>query len=88
VADRWVPTIGALFCFLNIGSEAGVTGWIATYAQRMVAGAGTAWFLTPSLFLDGVAIGGDRTRVVAACARVELAEFGLVLTWWVLFVPF
>jgi len=78
--SRWVPIIGALF-FFYIGSEAGVTGWIATYAQRMVAGAGTAWVLTPSLFWTALLLGRATAPVLLRHVQeLKLAEFGLVLS--------
>lgn len=77
---RWVPIIGALF-FFYVGSEAGVSGWIATYAQRMVAGAGTVWVLTPSLFWTTLLLGRATAPVLLRYVReLKLATLGLVLS--------
>lgn len=78
--SRWVPIIGALF-FFYVGSEAGVSGWIATYAQRIVAGAGTVWVLTPSLFWATLLLGRTAAPVLLRHVRdLKLAAFGLVLS--------
>lgn len=78
--SRWVPIIGALF-FFYVGSEAGVSGWIATYAQRMVAGAGTVWLLMPSLFWTALLLGRATAPVLLRHVReLKLAAFGLVLS--------
>lgn len=78
--SRWVPIIGALF-FLYVGSEAGVGGWTATYAQRMAAGAGTVWVLMPSLFWAALVLGRATAPVLLRDVReLKLAEFGLVLS--------
>ncbi len=78
--SRWVPIIGALF-FFYVGSEAVVSGWIATYAQRMVAGAGTVWVLMPSLFWTALLLGRATAPVLLRHVReLKLAAFGLVLS--------
>lgn len=76
----WVPVIGALF-FFYVGSEAGVGGWTATYAQRIVAGAGTVWVLMPSLFWTALLLGRATAPVLLRdLPELKLAEFGLVLS--------
>jgi len=78
--SRWVPIIGALF-FLYVGSEAGVGGWTATYAQRMEAGAGTVWVLMPSFFWAALLLGrATAPLLLRHMQELKLAEFGLVLS--------
>jgi MFS transporter, FHS family, glucose/mannose:H+ symporter len=78
--SRWVPIIGALF-FLYVGSEAGVGGWIATYAQRMAAGAGTMWVLMPSFFWAALLLGRAAAPLLLRdLEELKLAGFGLVLS--------
>ncbi|MFZ0761201.1 MAG: MFS transporter [Candidatus Sulfotelmatobacter sp.] len=78
--NRWVPIFGALF-FVYVGSEAGVSGWIATYARRMVGGAGTVWALVPSLFWAALLSGRAAAPVLLRHVReLKLAAFGLVLS--------
>ncbi len=78
--SRSVPILGALF-FLYVGSEASVSGWTATYAQRMAPGTGTLWVLMPSFFWAGLLLG----RVLAPAVlrnvqELKLAQSGLVLS--------
>ena len=78
--SRWVPIVGGLF-FFYVGSEAGVSGWIATYARRMVAGAGTAWVLVPSLFWAALLLGRATAPLLLRHLReLKLAAFGLVVS--------
>jgi MFS transporter, FHS family, glucose/mannose:H+ symporter len=78
--SRWVPIIGALF-FFYLGSEAGVSGWTATYAQRMAAGAGTVWVLMPSFFWAALLLGrATAPLLLREMQELKLAEFGLVLS--------
>jgi MFS transporter, FHS family, glucose/mannose:H+ symporter len=78
--SRGVPIIGALF-FFYVGSEAGVGGWIATYAQRMAAGAGTVWVLMPSLFWAALVLGRAIAPILLRRMReLKLAQVGLVLS--------
>ena len=78
---RWVPIIGALFLFY-VGSEAGLSGWIATYAKRMVAGAGTLWVIMPSLFWAALLTGRATAPLFLRHAReLRVARFGLGLSF-------
>jgi len=78
--SRWVPIIGALF-FLYVGSEAGVGGWTATFAQRMAAGTGTAWALVPSFFWAALLLGRAAAPMLLRDMReLKLAEIGLVVS--------
>jgi fucose permease len=51
-----VFALGALF-FLYVGAENCISGWVATYTQRMHASAGASWALTPSLFWGALLLG-------------------------------
>lgn len=78
--SRWVPILGALF-FLYVGSEAGVGGWIATYAQRMAAGTGTMWILMPSFFWAALLLGrATAPLLLRDVAELKMSQFGLVLS--------
>jgi MFS transporter, FHS family, glucose/mannose:H+ symporter len=78
--SRWVPILGALF-FLYVGSEAGVSGWAATYARRMAAGSGTLWVLMPSFFWAALLLGRALAPAVLRNVReLKLAQSGLVLS--------
>jgi fucose permease len=78
--SRWPPIIGALF-FLYVGSEAGVSGWTATYAQRMEAGAGTVWVLMPSFFWAALLLGrATAPLLLRTIQELRLAKLGLVLS--------
>ena len=78
--SRWVPILGAVF-FLYVGSEAGVSGWSATYAQRMVAGSGRMWVLMPSLFWTALLLGRASASLLLRHVReLRLAQFGLALS--------
>jgi len=76
----WIPILGALF-FLYVGSEGSVSGWIATYAKRMVVGTRTIWVLVPSLFWAMLLLG----RAVAPLflrhiKELRLAQLGVGLS--------
>jgi FHS family glucose/mannose:H+ symporter-like MFS transporter len=78
--SRWVPILGALF-FLYVGTEAGVGGWTATYAQRISPGAGTTWVLMPSFFWAALLLGRATAPPLLRVVReLKLAEYGLVLS--------
>jgi FHS family glucose/mannose:H+ symporter-like MFS transporter len=78
--SRWVPILGALF-FLYVGTEAGVGGWTATYAQRISLGAGTTWVLMPSFFWAALLLGRAAAPLLLRVVReLTLAEYGLVLS--------
>jgi FHS family glucose/mannose:H+ symporter-like MFS transporter len=78
--SRWVPILGALF-FLYVGSEAGVGGWTATYAQRIAAGTTTMWVLMPSFFWAALLVGrATAPLVLRAVPESTLAEYGLGLS--------
>ncbi|GAC1439846.1 MAG: MFS transporter [Terriglobales bacterium] len=84
--SRWVPIVGALF-FFYVGSEAGMSGWTATYAHRMIAGADTGWLLMPSLFWAGLLLGRATAPILLRHVReLKLAKFGLVLAILGIFV--
>lgn len=84
--NRWIPILGALF-FLYVGTEAGVGGWIATYAQRLSPASGTIWIFMPSFFWAALLVGRAITPLLlrsmqeAALARLGLAgsTIGLAL---------
>jgi len=78
--SRWVPLLGALF-FLYVGTEAGVGGWTATYAQRMEAGTGAMWVLMPSFFWATLLLGRLTAPLLLRSVReLTLAERGLALS--------
>jgi FHS family glucose/mannose:H+ symporter-like MFS transporter len=78
--SRWVPILGALF-FLYVGTEAGVGGWTATYAQRMATGAGTLWVLMSSFFWAALLLGRVIAPVLLRHVReLKLAGAGLALS--------
>jgi fucose permease len=77
--SRWIPILGAMF-FLYVGSEGAVSGWIATYAKRILAGPGASWVLMPSVFWVALLLG--RALVPLALRRMKplaLAKWGLRL---------
>ncbi len=78
--SRWIPILGALF-FFYVGSEGGVSGWIATCARRVTGGAGTTWLLMPSLFWMAL-LGGRATApmVLRRVRELKLAQWGLGLS--------
>ena len=77
--SRFAFLLGALF-FLYVGTENGIGGWVASYAQRMQNGAGTFWVPAPSLFwislLAGRAIAAKLLRYVG---ELQLASVGLMI---------
>ncbi len=76
---RWVPILGALF-FLYVGCESGLSGWAATYAQRMV-GTGTAWALMPSFFWFALLLGrATAPLLLTSMPELKLAEVGVALS--------
>jgi MFS transporter, FHS family, glucose/mannose:H+ symporter len=77
--SRWVPILGALF-FLYVGCEGGLSGWAATYAQRM-AGTGTAWVLMPSFFWFALLLGrAAAPLLLTSMPELKLAEAGVALS--------
>jgi FHS family glucose/mannose:H+ symporter-like MFS transporter len=76
--------LAALF-FVYVGIENSVGGWLASYAKRIVDGAGTMWVTAPSYFYGGLLAGRGlappllkrvpEAKVVRAC--VALALLGL-----------
>lgn len=78
--SRWAPILGALF-FLYVGTEAGVGGWTATYAQRISPAPGTMWILMPSFFWAALLIGrATAPLILNAVHELTLAEYGLALS--------
>lgn len=78
--SRWVPILGALF-FLYVGTEAGVGGWTATYAQRISLEPGTTWVLMPSFFWVALLLGRATAPLFLSVVReLTLAEYGLALS--------
>lgn len=78
--SRWAPILGALF-FLYVGTEAGVGGWTATYAQRISLARGTMWVLMPSFFWAALLIGrATAPLLLNAVHELTLAEYGLALS--------
>lgn len=77
--SRWVPILGALF-FLYVGSEAGVGGWIATYAHRLSAGS-TMWIFMPSFFWISLLTGRALAPLVLRFVQEStLAQLGLAVS--------
>jgi MFS transporter, FHS family, glucose/mannose:H+ symporter len=77
--SRWVPILGAIF-FLYVGCEAGLSGWSATYAQRM-AESGTEWALIPSFFWFALLTGrASAPLFLKKVQEIRLAKFGLALS--------
>lgn len=52
----WLPLLGGMF-FLYVGTENGVSGWVASYARRLSSQPGTAWALAPMFFWAALLIG-------------------------------
>jgi FHS family glucose/mannose:H+ symporter-like MFS transporter len=78
--SRWVPILGALF-FLYVGTEAGVGGWTATYAQRISLEPSTTWVLMPSFFWAALLLGRATAPLFLNVVReLTLAEYGLALS--------
>jgi MFS transporter, FHS family, glucose/mannose:H+ symporter len=75
----YVPLLAALF-FLYVGSESSVGGWVAAYAQRVMANPGSTWAAMPSFFWAALLLG--RALAPAALRRVaeeHVARSGLIL---------
>jgi fucose permease len=47
----------AVLFFTYVGTETAVGGWLASYAKRIMQGAGTMWVTTPSFFYGGLLSG-------------------------------
>jgi FHS family glucose/mannose:H+ symporter-like MFS transporter len=78
--SRWAPILGALF-FLYVGTEAGVGGWTATYAQRIALARGTMWVLMPSFFWAALLIGrATAPLLLNVVHELTLAEYGLAIS--------
>jgi MFS transporter, FHS family, glucose/mannose:H+ symporter len=74
-----IVIFGLLF-FLYVGAENCISGWIASYTQRMQNSAGAFWALTPSLFWAALLIG--RATAPGMLRRIEekrLASIGLLV---------
>lgn len=77
--SRFVPLLGCLF-FLYVGTENGIGGWIASYAQRLQSAPGAVWAVAPSLFWASLLAG--RALAASLLKRMrerELARIGLVV---------
>ena len=80
----------AVLFFVYVGIENSVGGWLASYAKRLVDGAGTMWVTTPSYFYGGLLAGRglaplllskvSETRVVRACVALALLGLGALLS--------
>lgn len=78
--SRWAPILGALF-FLYVGTEAGVGGWTATYAQRISLARGTMWVLMPSFFWAALLVGrATAPLLLSVVQELTLAEYGLAMS--------
>lgn len=58
----------AVMFFTYVGTETAVGEWLASYAKRMMQGAGTMWVTTPSFFYGGLL--GGRIFAPALLRRV------------------
>jgi FHS family glucose/mannose:H+ symporter-like MFS transporter len=77
--NRLLLILGLLF-FLYVGTEAAISGWAATYAQRMTAAPGKIAVLTPSFFWGGLILGRALVPMLLRRAtEIFLARLGLLL---------
>ena len=63
----------AVLFFTYVGTETAVGGWLASYAKRIVQGAGTIWVTTPSFFYGGLLSG----RIFAPALLRRIPELKL-----------
>ena len=80
--------LGAMF-FVYVGIENSVGGWLASYAKRVVDGAGTMWVTAPSYFYGGLLAGRglappllrrvSEANVVRACVAIALLGVAALL---------
>ncbi len=73
-ASPYALLSGALI-FIDVGTEAATSGWIASYAQRLSASASAFATMTPSFFWAGLLLG----RAAAPAALRRVSETALVL---------
>ena len=78
---RWGLRVAlATLFFLYVGTENGVAGWIATYADRLHVAAGQLWAATPAIFWAALLIGrGLAVPVLRRVAEAKLLAVGLLL---------
>jgi len=78
-ANPWLPLVGALF-FLYVGTENALSGWAASYAQRLSSGPGSVWALAPSFFWAALLVGrGLAPAMLRRVDEANLALAGLVI---------
>jgi FHS family glucose/mannose:H+ symporter-like MFS transporter len=70
----FVSLIGAM-CFLYVGTETAIAGWVGSYALRMHTSARSLWSLAPSTFWATLMLG----RLVAPVMLRHIGEDRLVL---------
>lgn len=74
-----VPILGALF-FIYVGTEASLSGWVASYARRIDPSSQTLWALSPSFFWGMLLLGRALAPGMLRFMReTNLATAGLAL---------
>ena len=70
----------AVLFFTYVGTETAVGGWLASYAKRMMQGAGTMWVTTPSFFYGGLLLGRILTpALLQRMPEVKLARWSMIV---------
>ena len=70
----------AVLFFTYVGTETAVGGWLASYAKRIVQGAGTIWVTTPSFFYGGLLAGRIFVPVLLRrMPELKLARMSMLL---------
>ena len=70
----------AVLFFTYVGTETAVGGWLASYAKRMMQGAGTMWMTTPSFFYGGLLSGRIfAPALLRRMPEVKLARMSMIV---------
>jgi FHS family glucose/mannose:H+ symporter-like MFS transporter len=70
----------AVLFFTYVGTETAVGGWLASYAKRIMRGAGTMWVTTPSFFYGGLLSGRILTpALLRRVPEVKLARMSMIV---------
>ena len=70
----------AVLFFTYVGTETAVGGWLASYAKRIMQGAGTMWVTTPSFFYGGLLSGRIfAPSLLRRIPEVKLARMSMLL---------